>query len=65
MPPESEQKTVRSSLANESCSPRNVAEIYVEHISGLMQEKLKVEQEEKKIKENKNLTFVDKHDAIK
>jgi len=30
-----------------------------------MHEKQKVQEEERKIKSNKNLTFVDKHDAIK
>ena len=42
-----------------------MAEVYSEQITGLMQEKFKVVEEERKIKENRNLTFVDKHVAIK
>ena len=37
----------------------------MESIKGLIKEQFRAEEEEKKIKNNKNLTFVDKFDAVK
>jgi hypothetical protein len=40
-------------------------DLYIESIKGLIKEQCKIAEEERKIKDNKNLTFVDKCDAVK
>ena len=40
-------------------------EYYIESLKGLLEEKVKMDQEEKKIIGSKHLTFVDKCDAVK
>jgi hypothetical protein len=43
----------------------NGGEYYIESLKGLLEEKVKMDQEEKKIIGSKHLTFVDKCDAVK
>jgi hypothetical protein len=40
-------------------------DLYIESLKGLIEEKVKIDQEEKRIIESKTLTFVDKCDAVK
>ena len=46
-------------------SPKSPEDVYIESIKGLLHEQIKINEEEKRIRENKHMTFVDKCDAVK
>lgn len=60
--PASEENDQQQRQTSES---KDGGELYIESIRGLIREQCKVDEEVRRIKENKNLTFVDKCDAVK
>ena len=56
---------LNSSITSSNISYEQQQAAYIDSIKGLIEEKVKMQEEEQKIKSAKHLTFVDKCDAVK